>query len=269
MLKVHHLNCGSLCSVGMKMLYPNATKMVCHVLLIETNDGLVLVDTGFGAEDIRSTKTRLGSAMSLFISNLQMSETAIVQIENLGFKASDVRHIVPTHMDFDHIGGISDFPNAIVHILKDEYDCANGSLNSLILKNRYRPVQWATCKTFKFYSEGSGDKWFGFDAVRDLDGLTSDILLVPIRGHTAGHTAVAVKQGDQWLLHCGDGYFSRVEMSGRLSPVNPLELFQRTIAFNNDLRLKNADRVRELVLRESNVIKAFSAHDELEWKGFL
>lgn len=34
----------------------------------------------------------------------QQSETALRQIAQLGFQQSDVRHIVLTHFDFDHIG---------------------------------------------------------------------------------------------------------------------------------------------------------------------
>jgi glyoxylase-like metal-dependent hydrolase (beta-lactamase superfamily II) len=33
------------------------------------------------------------------------------QIERLGFRREDVRHIVITHFDFDHIGGLVDFPD--------------------------------------------------------------------------------------------------------------------------------------------------------------
>ena len=42
-MKVHHLNCGT-------MQMPTAP-MVCHVLLVETDNGLVLVDSGFGTHD--------------------------------------------------------------------------------------------------------------------------------------------------------------------------------------------------------------------------
>lgn len=37
-VKVHHLNCGTMNAFGIALL--------CHVLLVETDDGLVLVDTG-------------------------------------------------------------------------------------------------------------------------------------------------------------------------------------------------------------------------------
>jgi glyoxylase-like metal-dependent hydrolase (beta-lactamase superfamily II) len=55
----------------------------------------------------------------------------------------------------------------------------------------------------------------GFEAVRDLDGLPPEILLVPLAGHTWGHSAVAIDTGDGWLLHAGDAYFFRGESAGR------------------------------------------------------
>ena len=43
-MKVHHLNCGT-------MHPPRGPVCVCHVLLVETDNGLVLVDAGFGVDD--------------------------------------------------------------------------------------------------------------------------------------------------------------------------------------------------------------------------
>ena len=44
-MKAHHLSCGT-------MRMPTVPTLVSHVLLLETDAGLVLVDTGFGLEDI-------------------------------------------------------------------------------------------------------------------------------------------------------------------------------------------------------------------------
>ena len=53
-MRVHHLNCGTSCPHGRAAARTaragclEPARMVCHCLLIETDDGLVLVDTGFG-----------------------------------------------------------------------------------------------------------------------------------------------------------------------------------------------------------------------------
>jgi hypothetical protein len=51
-VKVHHLNCGT-------MNIPTAP-LVCHVLLVETDNGLVLVDSGFGSHDRADPAGRVG-----------------------------------------------------------------------------------------------------------------------------------------------------------------------------------------------------------------
>ena len=58
---VHHLSCGTMCPAVAPLIngqgsFFRAGRMVCHVLLLETKAGLVLVDTGIGAQAIRDPK---------------------------------------------------------------------------------------------------------------------------------------------------------------------------------------------------------------------
>src|SRR6476661_2401672 len=80
-------------------------EVVCHCLLIEADDGLVLLDTGFGTEDTRDI-SRIGPTFRLFAPRAVLEETALKQVEALGFSAGDVRRIVVTHLDPDHSGGL-------------------------------------------------------------------------------------------------------------------------------------------------------------------
>ena len=94
--------------------------MVCHVLLVETDNGLVLIDTGFGSKDCGDPAQRVGPSRYLIRPVLQREESAVTQVERLGFRRDDVRHIVITHFDCDHIGGISEFPEAQIHVTAAE-----------------------------------------------------------------------------------------------------------------------------------------------------
>jgi len=99
--------------------------LTCHCLLVETNSGLVLVDTGFGLQDVRDPRGRLSRFfLGLLSPTFREEMTAVRQIERLGFSPRDVRHIIMTHLDFDHAGGLDDFPEVTVHMLQDERDYA-------------------------------------------------------------------------------------------------------------------------------------------------
>lgn len=243
-----------------------AAKLVCHCLLIETNEGLVLVDTGLGTKDVNQPRPRLAEPfLDTLRPRLWESETALRQIEMRGFKREDVRHIVLTHLDFDHAGGISDFPNATVHLLAAEYQAAQ-EVHSLVDVGRYRPAQWAGFRRWKRY-EPRGEKWFGFEAVRELQGLPPEILLIPLVGHTWGHTGVAVRSEHGWLLHAGDAYFYHEEMHWKKPHCTPgLALYQKVMEVDRGLRLWNQERLRTLNRDHNNEVKVFSAHDRIEFE---
>ncbi len=283
-MRVHHLNCGTLCPPlgrltrgGGSLL--SSGHMICHCLLVETDAGLVLVDTGIGLGDISAPRERLGGAFVTAVRpRLDTRETAICQVEALGFKATDVRHIVLTHLDLDHAGGLSDFPDAKVHVYRPEHEAAIARIGPRD-RDRYRVQHTAHGPDFRLYDTG-GERWFGFDCVRQLDGLPPEILIVPVTGHSHGHAAIAVRAsarqagGDDapwsqrsggWLLHAGDAYFFRGEMdpNRRTCPVG-LELFQRLVAVDNDRRLANQERLRLLAKEHAQEVRVFCAHDDVE-----
>ena len=87
--------------------------------------------------------------------------------------------------------------------MDSEYSAATGPRRGFVPRNRYRPSQFDEVAGWRRYS-GQGEPWFGFPAVRELEGLPLEILLVPLPGHTWGHAGVAVDTGAGWLLHAGD-----------------------------------------------------------------
>jgi hypothetical protein len=96
------------------------TKIVAHCLLIEAGGELVLVDTGFGVGDCSNPK-RLGAPFRAMVAPIcEERESAVRQIEALGHHPADVRHIITTHLDLDHAGGIGDFPDAQIHVFASE-----------------------------------------------------------------------------------------------------------------------------------------------------
>ena len=266
-MRIHHLNCGSLCPHGARLIAGEGgllapAHIVCHCLAIETNDGLVLIDTGFGTDDARNPGQLGAPFRALMRPRPKVETTALAQLEALGFAAADVRHIVTTHLDLDHAGGLPDFPEAEVHVFAPELKAA---LNPT-LRERTRYIGGAHWRHNPRWVEhdAGGDEWFGFESVRILPGTDAEVLLVPLVGHSRGHTAVAVKADEGWLLHCGDAYFHRDEIATPPSCPPILRGFEALMASDNEARKANQERLRELGSTHGDEISLFCAHDPHE-----
>jgi glyoxylase-like metal-dependent hydrolase (beta-lactamase superfamily II) len=245
-------------------------ELACHCLLVETPAGLVLVDTGLGLLDVRYPRTRLSAFFLALLSPAFLEEmTAVRQVERLGYQARDVRHIVLTHLDFDHAGGLDDFPEATVHLLAAERVDALAQ-RSWLDRQRYRPQQWSSRDRWRVYSGDGGERWFGFSRVRELDGVPPDIAMVPLAGHTFGHAGIAVKRRvggtTRWLMQAGDAYFFHAEMDAERPRCTPgLRFYQWMMQKDGAARLGNQARLRELK-RAHPEVTVCCGHDLLEFE---
>ena len=266
-MRVHHLNCGSLCPHGRRFINGKGgllerADISCHCLAIESGDGLVLVDTGFGMEDAHDP-SRLGfGEAKLMSAQARVETTALKQLEALGFAAADVRHVVATHLDPDHTGGLPDFPQAEVHVFAPELEAALRP--RLDERLRYREVHWAHGPKWVTHDSDGGDEWLGFESVRILPGIDVELALVPLIGHSRGHTGVAIRRGDRWLLHCGDSYFNHGEVETPPSCPPGLRFFQSLAAADKSARRTNRDRLRELAARHGEEVTLICSHDPHE-----
>lgn len=100
-MHIHHLNTGTMCPIGKSLVNGTGSifqraRMVCHCLLVETGDGLALVDTGIGLDDIADPQ-RLGTRwVRQTAPRLDPAETALHQVKALGYSPDDVRHLLLT-----------------------------------------------------------------------------------------------------------------------------------------------------------------------------
>ncbi len=232
--------------------------LICHCLLIEGAEGLVLIDTGFGLDDVRNPR-QLGRPFTALVRpRLNVADAAITQIRELGFDPHDVRNIITTHLDLDHAGGLPDFPDAEVHLLGAELEAALHP--SWRDRPRYVSAHWAHGPRWVTHSAG-GESWHGFASVRVLPDSDAEILLIPLIGHTHGHTGVAIRDGDGWLLHCGDSYFHHGEVA--TPPHCPMGIgaFAAFDQVDRAARLGNVERLRELALLQGEEVKLICSHD--------
>jgi glyoxylase-like metal-dependent hydrolase (beta-lactamase superfamily II) len=242
----------------------NRAQLTCHCVLVETDTQLVLLDTGFGLRDVADPLSAF--FLSLVKPELREEMTAIRQIARLGFKPEDVRHIILTHLDFDHAGGLDDFPWASVHLLARERDYALAR-PSWLDRQRFRPQQWQYRDKWHAYPTDRGEAWLGFEGAQRLQNLPPELLLLPLIGHTFGHAGIAVRHDPGWCLLAGDAYFYHAEMDLDRPWCTPgLRFYQTMMEKDRKARLANQKRLRELRRREGAGIEIFCSHDVEEFE---
>lgn len=246
---VHHLNCGTMhppvpAALGQPG-WRGRGVMVCHCILLETaRDGLILIDAGFSTRDVADATripARFRGGLAL---DLAVADTAHDQIRRLGHDPADVRHVVMTHLDLDHAGGLVDFPDATVHVHERELVAAT-ERRSYFERQRYVPVQWAHGPKWQTHA-ARGDTWRDLPAIARLPGLDADVGLVPLHGHSRGHSGVIARAGDRWIVHAGDAYFHpRSFEDGARVPFG-LRLFERVTEMDRAARLASVEALRRI-----------------------
>jgi glyoxylase-like metal-dependent hydrolase (beta-lactamase superfamily II) len=235
-----------------------------HVLAIETaNHGLVLVDTGFGLATRHDPKANLGGAFAKLVrAPKDAAGAAITQLQKLGFESKDVRHILITHLDLDHAGGLADFRDATVHVHADELAAARNP--TAREKSRYRSVQWSHNPRWKTFST-SGERWNGFARAQQLEGLPTEFIALPLHGHTRGHAAFAIDTGSEVLVHAGDAYFHRGSVRPSEGPVTKMsKVFEGLNAVDRKAVAANHQQLAALAAQPGGPTTVFCAHDPVE-----
>ncbi len=235
------------------------TPLICHVLLLELSDGLALVDTGLGLLDVANPARALSLYRHIVKPAARETETACRQIQQLGFDPHDVRHIVLTHLDGDHAGGLADFPQATVHVSADEAYAAM-SRPSLWEKLRYAPAQWEHQPQIVAHSSGT-TTWRGFDGACQLTDIGADIWLIPLAGHSRGHAAVAVADESGWILHAGDAFYHHGTLDGLSKASLPLRAQEAAFAYDRQLLKENQNQLRKLAEQHDPTLRIINAHD--------
>ena len=261
-MKIFHLDCGTMRPPGGSLLNQSPALIVCHCLLIEMDSGLMLVDAGVGTADMQDPR-RLGPMRLLLNLEADINRTAIAQVKQLGYKAEDVRHILITHLDLDHAGGLTDFPGAEVHVLRPEYEAAMKPA-SFREKERYRRCHFAHSPRWVIHDPPGRDQWFGLPCIRDDSRLPQEIALVPLPGHTRGHCGVAIKTADRWLLHAGDAYYHRRRMSEAGDCTPGFIAFERFAHTDHRQAMEQMRALHQVAVSHHNEVEIFCTHDPTE-----
>lgn len=264
---VHHLNCctirvpGGHAMIGTGSLLGRA-EGVTHCVLVETSEGLLLIDTGMGRQDCLSPTPFMRWMIAVGGYPRDLDETAHAQVQRLGYRIEDVRHVALTHSHFDHAGGLPDFPEAQVHLYAGEYEAITQP-RDMYERYPYRREHWAHGPHWVPHAL-EGDEWYGMPCTPYVDLGGARFCFVPLIGHTRGHSGVALQVEGRWLLHCGDAY----TYHGDVDPVHPhhpphSRLVRRLFHLNKAFHQigVHSPRLRSLLREHGDEVTLTCSHD--------
>jgi len=252
------LTTGTLGSPGVALGIPagvlglGLVRLPIAVLVLEHRGGdVTLVDTGWSAEQCRTPLRSLGPATALFLSvKAQAGDDAAAQLRARGIEPTRVTTIIATHLHNDHVGGLVDFPNAEVVTTERELGSARerGVVHGFDVDALAKVGRW-TLRTI------DGPSRFEMPASTQL---SDDLVLLDVRGHTAGTIAVAATLGNHTLVHVGDAAYTLGEARRGEQSL----LAQRT-TFDLE-RQKTTYRAIDRLLARENVT-VLTSHDPTVW----
>lgn len=167
---------------------PDDMTLYVNILLLRKDKEVILVDAGFGPHK-NPNWGWLADAMG-----------------SLGIAFADVTHALLSHSHIDHIGGLASggkilFPNAAVHVLREEVDFWRGKEPDFSKSHRTDDIKGMIRSVCGSFDTLQPNLVIHKDGDQILGGAIT-ILAAP--GHTDGHAIFRIQSGGQSLLHISD-----------------------------------------------------------------
>ena len=206
-------NCNIIMASGITTPKKDWIWLPVSAYLIEHPKGRILVDTGWhremspdGVYNRKAQIKSLGSWQLYMVNQGRIAKGQAIdeQLAKMGLKPSDIDYVLLTHLDCDHVNGLTQLKGAR-HILvaRDEMDNIKKGLTERI---RYQERWWKGMDLELFDWNGSeGPVGRSYDLFGD-----GSVVMVNIPGHCAGLCAVKITNADgRFVLLFSDGGYAR------------------------------------------------------------
>jgi glyoxylase-like metal-dependent hydrolase (beta-lactamase superfamily II) len=163
--------------------------------LVEHPDGHVVLDSG-AHHQIVHMLPRFFRRLAIF--EMTPEDEMGPQLRRRGLRPDDVALVIPTHLDVDHAGGISHFPNARFLVHRPEHAYAS----TFAGKQRFAPrlwPEWFAPTLYDLQPEPFGPFPSSFKVAE-----RRDVTIVPTYGHSVAHVGIVIKSHDVSLFFAGD-----------------------------------------------------------------
>ncbi|MCW7539683.1 MBL fold metallo-hydrolase [Aquabacterium sp. A7-Y] len=223
-------------------------------VLIRHPHGVMLYDSGLGRQVDAQFAVNDRFHRHAFRYERSGFLPALDQLERAGWHPELVRFIVPSHLHWDHVSGLPDFPDAQVWVTPEEREHAQRGQPPAFLKSQFDGVRhW---RDLRF----DGPPRLGFSASHDVFGDGS-VVLLPLAGHTAGQVGL-------WLrLPSGRSYLFTGDVTWTIEGVQQAAdrswLLRRLLPLDHDERSNQAAILHlHHIMKHHPDITIVPAHDE-------
>lgn len=210
--------------------------------LIEHARGLVLVDTGLNpraADDPYAEYGQLADDAGIAFRPEQRVDR---QIEAVGYRTGDVKHVICSHAHFDHTGGLSLFPNAQLYVGTPDLS--------------YAFWPYPAGSVFFHTTDLEETRRYHWNPLRGDHDLFGDgsIVVLQMPGHTPGNCSVVVRLEHHEFLLTADTVHLRAALAGDLPMPSD---------FNTQQAVDSIRRLRQVSMSRDAAI--WIAHDPEDW----
>ena len=168
--------------------------------------GPILVDAPFGHEGPANLSSRVGALLRRTSMHFSPSLAVVPRIEEMGLRPSRVRHVLMTHLHYDHTGGMKEMGHATFHVSRREWTFANACRPFEALTRGYslRDFRALSARIEPFTFEDDFEPLVGgLDVFGD-----GSVEAIPLPGHTVGHVGYLFRRGDgRRIFFVGDAAF--------------------------------------------------------------
>ncbi len=244
--KMWALDCPTLTVDSTSLMYGLSGMMTIPMpsFLIERPRGLVLFDTGIAPEAITDPVAVYGQDLADGLGIGNTTDQAVdKQIEALGYKTSDVTHVITSHFHFDHAGGTHLFPEAKHYLGRGELSFAH-----------FPAPIGAFC-----YMPDQLERTHNYD-LREVPGCDLDLfgdgglVLLSMPGHSAGELSLKVRHTSRTFLLTGDAVHLRAALE--------IE-YHFQIDWDTRVALHSLKRIKRIAEAEEATV--WITHDPDDW----
>ncbi len=196
-------------------------------LAIHRERGPILIDAPFGHEGPVNAGEMLGTVLRSSGLTFRADWAVVPRIEQLGFRPSEVEHVLMTHLHWDHTGGMKSIGHARFHMSHLEWERANQYEGFEAARAGFAPGDYRALdnrvRTFTL-ERGARDLT---DQSHDIFGDGS-VQAIALPGHTSGSVGYLFDLEDQTVFYVGDAAF----VVSQITRGDDIGIFPRIVAEN-------------------------------------